>query len=280
MRLVLMGDLHYHEIDAAIPGLAEARSVFYNTLLERFLDVEGDLHVSIGDLTNFGTSVELQEVYELLRRDERTFIHVLGNHDLYSQTREQVLAITGQRRYFAMDTESALLVFLDTAREMDLTDWGGWLDEEQLQWLEQMVEASGTKPLLVFGHHPVYKTTRRSEGEKSSIHPDIDMRRILNRKQGVGVYFNGHTHVDSIIVEGSWTFVQLSSCMDQHAFRIVELADQDIRISTMDIADAAVHDHAPILHQHMKHFRPTLEARGTDADREHVISLLAGSQTL
>lgn len=278
MKLVLMGDLHYHEIDKSIPGLSEARTAFYHTLLGRFLDMDADLHISLGDLTNFGSTLELQEVYELLQREDRTFIHVLGNHDLYWQTRREVLEITGQQRYHAIDTETAMLVFLDTAKEMDFEDWGGWLDDEQLQWLEEIVEASGTKPLLVFGHHPVYNTTARSEKDKGSIHPSIDMWRILNRKKGVGVYFNGHTHVDSIVAQNNWTFVQLSACLDQHGFRIVELTDEELRISAVDITDADVLENAPMLHQHMVHFTHNPNARGTDADREFVVSLLTAAQ--
>lgn len=278
MRLVLMGDLHYHEIDKSIPGLLEARTAFYHTLLGRFMDMDADLHISLGDLTNFGSTLELQEVYELLQREDRTFIHVLGNHDLYWQTRREVLEITGQQRYLAIDTETAMLVFLDTAKEMDFEDWGGWLDDEQLQWLEGMVKASGMKPLLVFGHHPVYNTTARSEKEKGSIHPSIDMWRILNRKKGIGVYFNGHTHVDSIVAQSNWTFVQLSACLDQHGFRTVELTEEELRISAVDISDAEVLDNAPMLHQHMVHFTHNPNARGTDADRKLVIPLLTAAQ--
>ncbi|MDQ0116176.1 metallophosphoesterase family protein [Paenibacillus harenae] len=278
MKLVLMGDLHYHEIDKSIPGLQEARTAFYHTFLGRFLEMDAELHISLGDLTNFGSTLELEEVYELLRHEDRNFIHVLGNHDLYWQTRREVLEITGQQRYHAIDAEAAMLVFLDTAKEMDFEDWGGWLDDEQLHWLEEMVEASGTKPLLVFGHHPVYNTTARSEREKGSIHPSIDMWRILNRKKGIGVYFNGHTHVDSIVAQNNWTFVQLSACLDQHGFRIVELTEEEIRISAVDITDADVLENAPMLHQHMVHFTPNPNARGTDADRELVVSLLTAVQ--
>lgn len=278
MKLVLMGDLHYHEIDHSIPGLLEARTTFYHTLLERFLDINADLHISLGDLTNLGSSLELQEVYEILRHKDRTFIHVLGNHDLYTQTRREVLEITGQQRYHAIDTDTAMLVFLDTAKEMDFEDWGGWIDDEQLKWLERLIDASGSKPLLVFGHHPVYNTTARSETEKGSIHPSIDIWSILNRKNGVGIYFNGHTHVDSIVTQNNWTFVQLSACLDQHGFRILEFLEGEIRISAIDIADKDVQKHASMLHQHMKHFKPNPDARGMDLDREIMVSLMKTEQ--
>ncbi|RAP75174.1 metallophosphoesterase family protein [Paenibacillus montanisoli] len=273
MKLVLMGDLHYHESDEAFPGWLEARAVFYQTLLGQFMDEDGEFHISLGDLTNFGSSVELREVYEYLRRSDRTFIHVLGNHDLYAQPRRDVLEITGGQRYQAIMTDKAMLVFLDTAKEMDFEDWGGWVDEEQLEWLERMVKASGTKPLLVFGHHPVYNTTKRSETDKGSIDPSIDMWRILNQKEGTGIYFNGHTHVDSIAHQGNWVFVQLSACLDQPGFRVVDMDGEEIRISAVDVADGGFADHAATLHRHMKYFTPNPDARGSAADRELIIPL-------
>ncbi|GIP26887.1 hypothetical protein J23TS9_20170 [Paenibacillus sp. J23TS9] len=274
MKLALLGDLHYHEIDTTIPGLPEAKAAFYQNVLEQFLNLDADMYISLGDLTNYGLTSELEEIYELLQRHDKQFIHVLGNHDLYGQTRREVLELTGQQRYHVLDTEEAVLVFLDTAKEMDFKDWGGWLDFEQLEWLEHKVIASKEKPLLVFGHHPVYRTTAGSERDKGSIHPSIDMWNILNQNKGIGIYFNGHTHMDSIVQQQEWSFVQLSACLDQPGFRLVDIGEESIRISAVDITDPIVLESAPILHKHMKHFSPTLNARGKDEDRELVVQLL------
>ncbi|WP_036717513.1 metallophosphoesterase family protein [Paenibacillus harenae] len=278
MRLVLMGDLHYHEIDESVPGLREAHTAFYETFLGQFLDVEADYHISLGDLTNYGFPVEMQGVYDIILRKEREFIHVLGNHDLYGQTKKDVLEMTGQKDYYAIDRGDVLMAFLNTAKEMDFEDWGGWIDNDQLRWFEETVKASGTKPLLVFAHHPVYNTTARSERDKCSIHPDIDMWSILSQKKGLGLFFNGHTHVDSIVSRHNWTFVQLSACLDQHGFRIVDVTEEEIRISAVDITDADVVDHAPLLHRHMKHFRHNPDARGQETDRGLIVPLLTTAQ--
>ncbi len=268
MKLVLMGDLHFPELDETIPGLADARDGFYRTFLGRFLEMDADAHISLGDLTNYGTPLELQGVYEILNSRDRNFYHVLGNHDLYAQPRKEVLKTTGQTRYHAIDTGRAVLAFLDTAKEMDHQDWGGWIDEAQLQWFEEVVKASGTKPLLVFAHHPIYKTTKRSEVDKGSIHPSIDMWQILNQKEGIGIYFNGHTHVDSIVKQENWTFVQLSACLDQPAFRVVDVGQYEVRVAAVDVTDTEVWQNAPIVYNHMNHFTHNPIARGTVTDRE------------
>lgn len=280
MRIVLMGDLHYPLIDETVPGLKEARDIFYQTVINRFLDIDADLYVSIGDLTNFGHVSELREIYSMLRRKEKTFIHVLGNHDLYAQPRDEVLILTGQERYHSVTTDEAVFAFLDTAKEMDFEDWGGSIDSEQLHWFEEVVQQSGSKPLLVFAHHPVYKTTRHSEQEKGSIHPEIDMWRILDQKEGVGVYLNGHTHVDSIVQQKQWTFIQVSAFLDQPAFRIIDISNTDIRVTASDLTDDVIARNAPVIYNNMDHFSHTKDARGQESDRQCTITLKQSSHHL
>lgn len=273
MKIVIMGDLHYPEIEKGIPDLEKARADFYQTFLGRFLDIEADMHVSLGDLTNYGLTSELRDVYEFLAQKEKNFYHVLGNHDLYAQPRQEVLAFTKQSRYHAIISDNAVFAFLDTAKEMDQKDWGGWIDDEQLQWFENVVIDSGTKPLFVFAHHPVYNTTKRSDMDKGSIHPSIDMWKILEQKQGIGVYFNGHTHIDSIEALHNWTFVQTSACLDQPALRILEIRDEEILISAVDITDKEVVENASIIYNNIEHFAPQFNVRGTETDRQCRISL-------
>ncbi|MDF2935976.1 MAG: metallophosphoesterase [Paenibacillaceae bacterium] len=278
MKLILMGDLHYHQADEAVPEWLEARDEFYRILVDRYMALEGDAHIALGDLTNYGRTEELQEVYRLINRHTRNFYHVLGNHDLYAQPRKRVLELTGQARYRSLETDEAVLVFLDTAKEMDFEDWGGVVDDRQLAWLSDVIDASGEKPLLVFAHHPVYDTTARSTTEKASVHKDIPLWTVLQRKKGAGVYFNGHTHVDSIARKENWTFVQVSACLDQHAFRVVEISGSEIRISALDVDAPELHLQTPVIFRHMEHFRPTPEERGTELDRETVITLVRGAE--
>lgn len=122
LRLAVMGDLHYHDADEAVPVWRNARDAYFEELIDAFLGMEADVHISLGDLTNYGTRSELEGVYGLIRRHDRRFIHVLGNHDLYAQPRLGLLETTGGQRYHVLESDEAVLAFLDTAKEMDLTD--------------------------------------------------------------------------------------------------------------------------------------------------------------
>lgn len=265
MKLAVIGDLHYHAADEAVVEWAEARDAFYGSLLGRFCQTEADFHISLGDLTNLGLSRELREVYSLLEPRASTFYHVLGNHDLYSQSRREVLALTGQPRYQFIRTDRAVLAFLDTARELDREDWSGRVDGEQLQWLEHVVEESGTAPLLVFAHHPLYGTTEGSTREKAAIDPDIDIWGVLSRKKGQGLYFNGHVHLHSVCRLRNWHFVQLAAGLDYPAFAMVEIKEEEIRISAVDAAEPGILDYASSIYRNIRHFSHNPELRNRQA---------------
>nr|WP_275900669.1 metallophosphoesterase [Paenibacillus periandrae] len=267
----MFGDLHYPSIDETIPGLKEAHSTFYGRFIDQFLKTDADFYVSIGDLTNYGLESELKDIYGLINQESRTFYHALGNHDLLSMTKKEVLSITGQAQYHSFETEKAVLVLLDTAKEKDP---GGWVDNEQLSWLQDVIRSSGIKPMLVFAHHPVYNTTALSNMGKHSIHPDADIWSILAQKEGVGMYFNGHIHVDSIVQQKNWTFVQTSAPLDQHAFRLIEIGENEITVNAIDLNDSAIAQSAPIIYDNISHFAPEESARGTDEHRNCRIPLL------
>lgn len=274
LRLLLIGDLHYPYVENPSAELIQAREAFYSRFLQRFLELEADWHISLGDLTNLGRPDELEYVFDHIFQSDRFFRHVLGNHDAYSLPKEQILAITGQQRYNAIETEEAYLVFLDTTKEMDHDDWGGELDEEQLAWLEKQVALSGEKPLLLFGHHPVYQTTARSHLDKLSIHPDIDVSSILAKKKGTGFYFCGHNHVHSIVQKDQWHYIQTAACLDQPGFRLVEVDENQIKVSFISMDDESILQQAPTIYNEMKHFTHTPDAQGKLSDREYIFTRL------
>lgn len=266
MRLVVMGDLHYSSMTNGTEEMRGARDTVYSVMLDSYLNTEGHYHISLGDLTHEGLPEEFRHVFDRIGGSERQFIHVLGNHDTYSIPKAEILSITGQQRYSSIDTEEAMLIFLDSTKEMNRSDWGGEMDAEQLEWLETQLEQSGTKPVFVFAHHPVYGTTARSTIEKLSIHPDIDMLSVLNKKKGAGFYFCGHNHVNSIVQQEGWHYIQTAACLDIPAFRIVELKDGQVSTELVAIDHADLAEHIAAFNTKMPGFGPVLEARGEDRD--------------
>ncbi|RAV17904.1 metallophosphoesterase family protein [Paenibacillus contaminans] len=267
MRFVLMGDFHYSRMENGTEEMLDARDNAYTVMLDAFLNMDADYHISLGDLTHEGYPEELGSVFQKIGAGGRSFIHVLGNHDAYSIPKAEILAITGQQRYRAIHTDEASLIFLDTTKEMNREDWGGEMDAEQLEWLQIQLDQSGEKPAFVFAHHPVYGTTARSTMEKLSIHPDIDMKAVLHRKKGPGFFFCGHNHVNSIVRQENWHYVQTAACLDIPAYRTVELENGKVKIGLVLLEEADLAEHIALFHTKMPGFAPTPEAHGEDSDR-------------
>lgn len=273
MKIAVIGDLHYPALKETYSFIEKNRQKFYEIFLEEFFSIPADLYVSIGDLTNFGTQDELADVYAIIEKHGKPFKHVLGNHDVYGMTRKEVLAITGQQRFHQVSTDSMVLAFLDTAQEQNFANWGGTLDSLQQDWLRTVVEEAESRPLIVFGHHPIYGTTKNSTKDKRCIHPDVPVWEILSEKQGVGLYVNGHNHFNSIAARDNWTFLQLAAVLDEQAVRLIDVSESLLSIDYISFDDLQLHRHAKIIGTAIDHFRLNPCPLGTAADVKYAIPL-------
>lgn len=267
MKLVLMGDFHYSRMENGTEEMHAAREKVYTVMIDKFLEMDADYHISLGDLTHEGYPEEFDYVFNRIKSSGRSFIHVLGNHDTLSIPKTDILTITGQQRYQAIDTEEAKLIFLDTTKEMNRADWGGEMEADQLEWLQSQLEKSEDKPVFVFAHHPVCGTTARSTIEKLSIHPEIGMKELLNKKKGSGFYFCGHNHVNSIVQQDGWHYIQTAACLDIPAFRVVELKDGKVNIDIISIDEVTLADHIARFNTGMPGFEPAEKPHGREFDR-------------
>ncbi|WP_282020599.1 metallophosphoesterase family protein [Planomicrobium okeanokoites] len=275
MKIAVIGDLHYPTVKEEYALSQRERQDFYESFMAHFFSVPADLYVSIGDLTNFGTQDELEGIYAIIDQHQKPFVHVLGNHDVYAMPREEVLKITKQDRFHSLSTDSAVLAFLDTAQEQNYEDWGGTLDLEQQFWLADVVADSGNRPLLVFGHHPVYGTTKNSSKEKRSISPDIPMWDLLNNKQNAGLYVNGHNHFNSIAAREQWTFLQIAAVLDEQAVRVIDISEAMISIDYVPFVDPNLRQQARNIGNAIDHFSLNTHRLGTEADVKYAIPLAA-----
>lgn len=278
MKIAVMGDLHYvqqtqyHTGEAHTPAFIEARDRFFERYINGFFDVAADYYVSVGDLTNFGTADELSEVYQLIRKHDKTFIHTLGNHDLYTMTRQAVCEQVQQHTNYSIDTPEATLIFWETAREMDEEIYGGTVTAQQLAWLEEELLASGDKTVFVFGHHPIYDTTHHSNYENLSIDPSIDVASVLRKKEyGQAFYICGHTHYDSIVQHENWTYVQIAAVLDVPAMRVINVQQGNVTVTAQTVLTAEYQHDAAIIAEQMDFFEGRLDGAGTTLTRNIVV---------
>lgn len=255
VKIVVFGDLHYPTIKETYAEMKDEREYFFKQFLNQLFNIEADLYVSLGDLTNFGLPDELEDIYGMIREYNKPFIHVIGNHDSYGLPKTDMLEITKQERFKAIHNERLSLVFLDTAKEQDFDTYGGTLDETQLEWLKDQIEQAGNSNLIVFGHHPVFNTTMNSEKENLSVDPEIPLKEVLNQKSGVNIYMNGHNHFNSIVQEDNWTYIQVAAVMDEIGARVIEITDQEMKISEINFTTEQLRTAADKVGETIDHFR-------------------------
>ena len=280
MKITAIGDLHYvqdrtYDTNEQLPAkFTAARDRYFNAYLKEVFSLESDYFVSIGDLTNYGTEKELTEVYNIIHQYGKPFIHAIGNHDLYSMTREEVCAITKQKVNHTIELQHVKLIFWETARVMDYDVYGGTVTQQQLDWLQEELQAAGDKLVILFGHHPIYNTTYHSNYENLSIDPAIDVYETLQKKvEGKAIYVCGHNHFDSIVEQDNWTFVQIASVLDVPAVRVIEVEENEVKIYAQTILDESYAEDAAYIGTEMNHFNPIWDSKGTPLARNKVIKL-------
>ncbi|MBR3120274.1 MULTISPECIES: metallophosphoesterase family protein [Oceanobacillus] len=271
MRIAFIGDLHYPSMIGKNEKVKEARDAFYAKFLHTFFEIEADYYVSIGDLTNFGREDELREVYEIIRKYDKPFIHTFGNHDLYGVSRDEVLNISNSEQNISIATDEVNIISLETARDHDHEDYSGYVNDKQLQWLEAEIAESEDKLVIIFAHHPVYDTTANSNFPYLSIQPEVPILDVLRKKKGNGIYINGHNHKDSIETIDNWTFVQANAVLDDQSIRILEINDNEISIQSPHVASPELRGMAQLIGSNINHFQLNPLGMGTTPNREKLI---------
>ncbi|BBI35483.1 metallophosphoesterase family protein [Cohnella abietis] len=276
MKLAIIGDLHYPiELTNPNPQIEQARDAYYEHFMDKFLAIDADYHISVGDLTHAGEYSEFNYIMNKIADSKFSgqFLHILGNHDTYTYPKKDILAVTKQQRYGFIEGPDATILLLDTARETR-DDWSGTIDEEQLDWLKQQMSRPTDRPLLVFGHHPLYGTTERSTEEMMSLDPNLDIWPVLEQWKGNGFYFNGHNHIHSIVSKDNWHFIQTASVPDVPAVRIVTVLEDEVKLETVSIASEELTEWASLFTASMFDYDIYPNAEGDSKAAELIVSSL------
>ena len=270
MRIAVLGDFHYSRLADADEEARHARDRATQKILDAFFNENADLYVSVGDLTHMGHPDEYRNIYARIQTYGKPFVHALGNHDAYSLTKKEIISLTGQKRYHLIETSSARLLVLDTAREMNLPDWSGTIDEEQRRWLSDMLYTDDPRPAIIFAHHPIHHTTARSTFDKLSIAPEEKIDELILNAPTMGVYVCGHNHIHSIAERKQWCFVQIAAAWDVPSYRLLTVHEQSITIELKTIDDPELDELIHRFHHLMDGFTPIprIIAQGEE-DTEH-----------
>ncbi len=184
------GSRHYRE---SLAKLAEATNYFQQT--------KPAFIVELGDFIDAAESVATEQSY--LKTVSRAFAaapgekhYVLGNHCVYTLTKEEFLGGVGREKsYYAFDQGGLHFIILDSCFRSDGAPYGRknfqWTDPNipaaELDWLQSDLQANN-RPTVVFAHQ------RLDVSNHYGVKNAADVRRVLEASGQVSAVFQGHSH--------------------------------------------------------------------------------------
>ncbi len=200
LRIGLVTDLHYADKPPAGTRHYRETPEKLAAAAEHFDRANLDFIVELGDLIDAAESVETELCYLKQINQDFSRIHpqrhyVLGNHCVYSLTKQEFLEGVGQEHsYHSFDKGAYHFVVLDSCFRSDGEPYGRnnfeWTDPNipatELEWLK--ADLSGTsKPTIVFAHQ------RLDVGSPYGVKNASDVRHILEGANVLAV-MQGHSH--------------------------------------------------------------------------------------
>ena len=154
---------------------------------------------------------------------------------------------TGTAHYF-FDQGDCRFIVMDTVNPNGYSD--GSIDNAQFAWLEQVLNQSVGKIVMVFSHHTSWTMKNTLIGTGGVVETRVNGARVLERllsHQEVVAWINGHTHKNTVLAHtrpeggGLWEINTASHIDWPQQSRLIEIADnQDGTLSIF----ATMVDHA------------------------------------
>ena len=205
VRLGLITDMHY--ADKPTAGSRHYRETLskLSEAAKHFHKVKTEFVVELGDFIDAADSVAVEMGY--LKRINKEFSalpgkkhYVLGNHCVYTLTKEEFLSSVGQKKsYYSFDSGGFHFVILDACYRKDGKPYGRknfqWTDPnipaKQVEWLKGDLSTAKGKT-IVFVHQ------RLDVAGAYGIKNAGEVRKVLEDSKKVVAVFQGHSHENSL----------------------------------------------------------------------------------
>src|SRR5690625_275235 len=163
----------------------EVKTARARACAEALVELDPDLVLHGGDLTDHGTALALRTWMEMFPPSFRDRLHhVPGNHethwnnDAYQAYEEEI-----GRRQYSIDLDDIHIVFTDTSIEQQgVAD----LDDQQISWLRRDLATAAGRPILAVGHHVLALTPNQIR--------NADKVLDVLTEAGAHAYLCGHIH--------------------------------------------------------------------------------------
>jgi alkaline phosphatase len=201
LRFGLLTDVHYADLPSSKTRCYRESLEKTRTAVAGFNAAKADFAVELGDLIDAAPTVageigHLKTIDAEYARFSGDRFYVLGNHCVWSLTKQQFMENTGMKQaHYAFDRAGFHFVVLDGCYRCDGVAYGAqnfqWTDTDlpaaEQDWLRADLRAT-TKPVIVFIHQ------RMDLVDQHAIQSGAAVRKLLEAHGGVLAVFQGHHH--------------------------------------------------------------------------------------
>ncbi|MGB4610875.1 MAG: metallophosphoesterase [Saccharofermentanales bacterium] len=240
MKIRFISDLHYMDPTLFSAVQVKAHDFYIKFVLDQLFSKSADLYISLGDLINTGTELEIKNSYAWIAEHPEAatkFHHISGNHDLLLYDRSEWPDKYYKGNHFQSFTGFHIL-YLETSRIKNVENYGGYIPPETISWLAGIIEQTADEPLLIFAHHPLKNTSRLSWETMMHVDEDSNLQTVLTKKKGPVFYISAHNHCDSIIRSGQWTYIQSACEVEYPAIKNIEIDAEHLSFYYEDLETA------------------------------------------
>ncbi|MEZ6047438.1 MAG: metallophosphoesterase [Planctomycetaceae bacterium] len=197
----MITDMHYADKDKGGTRYYRETLTKIDEAIAEYKEIKPDFLIELGDIVDAAKTVDAEMQYLVTINDKLKQItdnrhYVLGNHCVYTLTKEEFLSEVGKEHsYYSFDNNGWHFVILDCCFRSDGVPYGrnnyDWTDPnipaEELDWLKADLAAT-KNPTLVFTHQRL--DVENHYGAKNS--PAV--RKVLEDSGKVQAVFQGHSH--------------------------------------------------------------------------------------
>lgn len=191
-------------------------------------------HVAIhlGDIYYAGTEQEVENYFyqpwKNILEPENTGVLSLalpGNHDLYAGGKpfydllDKLAVLNGSDQkmasYFCVRNEHWQLIGLDTALHDRLGGGPTYLEDSELEWLNDKIQNSGGRRTILLSHHQLFSANDQFDGKSYNERLNNQLAPILSQ---VDLWLWGHEH--DLVIFGQYMNLKRGRCIGGSAFPV------------------------------------------------------------
>lgn len=200
LNFIHISDTHIANKDKTTYSDIASSKILLEDAIEQINDIKGINFVLFsGDLINRAKENNFKNFYALCDNLKYPFLNAFGNHDFYHMDKKEVLNLTKKynHNYSFDDTFYAYtpkkgyrIIVLDSIIKRNDTA-NGYLDTEQLKFLDNELSANKDNIVLIALHHPLIAPY---ENKNHALLNAAETNKIISKYKNPIIVLSGHYH--------------------------------------------------------------------------------------